>query len=175
MACSYARSSIPADFDTVAGALNDAGYRRLKKRNNGTDAPEYRVPVMVPASIMIPAGLLLYGWTGEHHVFWLVPNIGSFIFSAGFIICFQVIQTYTIDTYGQYAASALATQNLARSITGFAFPLFAPSLYIALGIGWGNSVLALILLVVALGMPYCLWYYGPKLRAASPYGTARST
>jgi hypothetical protein len=52
-----------------------------------------------------------------------------------------------------------------RNIFAFAFPIFAPSLYNALGYGYGNTTLAAIAIVLGLPGPYFLWKYGEALRA----------
>ena len=154
---------------SVSGLLNDVFFRRLTKRNNGVSRPEFRVPLMVPASLLVPTGMFIYGWAGQAHAHWIVPNIGTTVFAAGIILCFQCIQTYTIDGYARYAASAIATLNLLRSLTGFAFPAFAPYLYAKLGFGWGNSCLAFITITLGLVLPLFLWRYGAFLRAKSTY------
>ena len=45
----------------ICAPLNDKIYRRLKHRNDGTGKPEFRIPLMVPGSILVPSGLFLYG------------------------------------------------------------------------------------------------------------------
>lgn len=64
---------------------------------------------------------------------------------------YQSIQTYVIDAFTLYAASALAAVTFLRSCAGFAFPLFAPDMFNALGYGKGASVLAAI--AFAVGCP----------------------
>lgn len=49
------------------------------------------------------------------------------------------------------AFTALAAVSCLRSLAGFGFPLFAPSMYQALGYGKGNTILAVIAIV--LGCP----------------------
>lgn len=46
----------------IGAPLNDGLYRRLKKKNNGVGRSEFRIPLMVPGSILIPIGLFIYGW-----------------------------------------------------------------------------------------------------------------
>lgn len=116
---------------------------------------------MIRGSILIPIGLLIYGWTGQFHNFWILPNIGVAIFCAGIIMCFQGIQTFIIDAYPRYAVSAISTLNALRSLTGFGFPLFAPAMYARLGNGWGNALLALLMLAMAVVGPAVLWRFGP--------------
>ncbi|CAE6405591.1 unnamed protein product [Rhizoctonia solani] len=143
----------------------DRIYKHLKERNNGIPTPEMRLPLLAVGSFMLPAGLLLYGWTAEYRIFWLVPDIGVFIYCTGIIASFLCIQTYIVDTYGLHAASAVAAVSSFRSIAGFAFPLFSTKMFTALGIGWGNSVLALIALVIGCPSPFLFYKYGPQLRA----------
>ncbi|CCO35421.1 putative transporter C1529,01 [Rhizoctonia solani AG-1 IB] len=136
----------------------DRIYRHLKARNGGVPTPEMRLPLLAIGSFMLPAGLLLYGWTAEYRIFWLVPDIGI-------IASFLCIQTYIVDTYGLHAASAVAAVSSFRSIAGFAFPLFSTKMFSALGVGWGNSVLALVALVIGCPSPFLFYKYGPQLRA----------
>jgi len=154
----------------VGGPFNNWIYKRLKA-SKSTGMPEYRIALMLPGSILIPTGLLIYGWTGQLHTHWIAPNIGIVIFCTGLIMCFQGIQTYTIDAYPRYAASAISTLNASRSLTGFTFPLFAPVMYEKLGNGWGNSLLAFILIGIAVIAPASLWKYGPFLRKKSSYAS----
>lgn len=106
---------------------------------------------MVPATIFLPIGLLIFGWAAEEHVHWVVADLGSIFISAGIILNFQSIQIYVIDAFTLHAASALAAVSVLRSLAGFGFPLFAPAMYNALGYGKGNTVLAAV--AIAVGCP----------------------
>ncbi|KAF2438730.1 MFS general substrate transporter [Karstenula rhodostoma CBS 690.94] len=153
----------------ITAPLNDAIYRRLKKQNNGVGKPEFRVPIMVPGSILVPIGLFWYGWSAQAKVHWIMPNIGAALFCGGVIISFQCIQTYLVDSYTRYAASAIAAATVLRSLAGFGFPLFAPAMFNALGYGWGNSLLGFIGIALGVPAPILLWKYGPTLRAKSQF------
>lgn len=65
----------------VGARVTDLIWRRLKKRANGTETPEYRVPLMVPGAILMPIGLSIYGWAAQARTFWLVPDIGVAVVS----------------------------------------------------------------------------------------------
>jgi hypothetical protein len=56
---------------------------------------------------------------------------------------------YMADCYSTWASSALAGQSLARNLAGTVFPLFILDLYHALGYPWGNTVFALLAVVLA--------------------------
>ncbi|KAJ9237524.1 major facilitator superfamily domain-containing protein [Paecilomyces variotii] len=153
----------------ICAPLNDRIYRLLKARNNGVAKPEFRTPLIVLAATLMPIGLFIYGWTAQYHTHWIAPNIGAAMFSAGVIVGFQCIQTYIVDSYTRFAASALAAVTVLRSLAGFGFPLFAPYLYQALHYGWGNSLLAFVAIGIGGPAPFLLWKYGEKMRKLSPY------
>lgn len=147
----------------------DRIYRNLKARNNGIGRPEFRMPTMFTGSIMVSIGLFWYGWSVQARLHWIMPNIGVAICSAGTMGCLQGMQTYIVDSYPTYAASAMAACAFLRSLAGFGFPLFAPYLYSDLGYGWGTSVLAFISIGVGIPAPFVFWIFGEKLRALSKY------
>ncbi|KAI2640368.1 MFS general substrate transporter [Hypomontagnella submonticulosa] len=152
----------------ICAPLQDRVYAYLKKRH-GVGKPEYRVPMMMPGAMLIPFGLLIYGWTAEYKTHWIGPNIGAALFAAGAIICFQCLQGFLVDSYQRYAASAVGAATVLRSLAGFGFPLFAPSLYDRLGYGWGNTLMALLGIAIGWPSPILLWKYGETLRKRSPF------
>lgn len=149
--------------------LNDRFYKKLVAGNNGVGLPEFRTPLLFIGALLLPVGILIYGWTAEKRVHWIAPNIGVVILCMATIMSFQCIQVYLVDTYTRYAASAMAAAVLLRSLAGFGFPLFAPYLFKKLHYGWGNSVLALVALVLGVPAPLLLWKFGAKLRSMSTY------
>ncbi|KAL2042953.1 hypothetical protein N7G274_004011 [Stereocaulon virgatum] len=153
----------------LCAPVNDRIYRHLKKRNSNIGHPEFRVPLMFPGSLFVPIGLFIYGWTAQYKTHWIGPNIGAAVFSAGVIIGFQCIQTYLVDSYVRYAASAIGAATVLRSLAGFGFPLFAPYMYQTLKYGWGNSLLGFLAIGLGVPAPWLLWFYGKKLRERSPF------
>ncbi|PWY76981.1 putative MFS transporter [Aspergillus heteromorphus CBS 117.55] len=148
--------------------LVDRIYRALKARNNNVGKPEFRMPSLAVGSVISTIGLFWYGWS-IGHTHWIMPNIGALIFTAGTISCLQGMQTYIVDSYQTYAASAMAACAILRSLAGFAFPLFSSYMYDDLGYGWGTSVLAFITIAIGWTAPFAFWHFGPKLRAVSRY------
>ncbi|THU96909.1 MFS general substrate transporter [Dendrothele bispora CBS 962.96] len=142
-------------------------YARLKARNGGVGTPEMRLPLLMVSATTLPIGLVIYGWTANARIFWLVPDIGVFIYSVGIGGNWTCIQTYLVDNYALHAASAIAGVTSFRAFAGFGFPLFADQMYGKLGDGWGNSLLALICLVIGCPAPFIFYKYGPRLRAWS--------
>ncbi|KZP31926.1 MFS polyamine transporter [Athelia psychrophila] len=145
----------------------DRIYMYLKAKHGGAGRPEYRLPSMVPATIFLPVGLLIVGWTVEYRVFWIGPDIGIVLVGAASILITQSIQAYVIDAFTLHAASALAAVSTLRSFAGFGFPLFAPAMYAGLGWGRANTVLAGVAVLIGCPAPWLFWKYGQRMRAGS--------
>ena len=151
---------------TLFGFLSD---RILKaKAGSGEMKPEYRLPLLFPGALAIPIGLFLYGWTAQYRVFWIAPIIGTSFVGLGLIGSFMPIQTYLVDSFPLYAASATAAATIWRSILGALLPLAGLPMYQRLGLGWGNSLLGFIA-VAFLPVPLLLSRYGERIRTNPKY------
>ena len=134
--------------------------------------PEFRVPMMAVGTILVPIGLLWWGWSGESHLHWIMPNIGCAIFTAGVYICSSCVSVYVIDGYTSYAASAISTNLVLRSCFAAFFPIFAPYMFEELGFGKSATILAGCFLVVGTVTILVLWFWGEKIRKRSRYCAA---
>lgn len=158
----------------VGAPLQDKIYAYLKKRDGVTvGRPEYRVPMIVPGALLVPMGLIIYGWTAQARTHWIFPNIGAALFAGGLITAYQCIQGFLVDTYTRYAASAVGAATVLRSLAGFGFPLFAPALYERLDYGWGSTLLAFLAIAIGWPAPVLLWKYGEALRRKSPFAAGK--
>ena len=54
----------------------------LTKRNNGIREAEMRLGVLIPAMVIAPCGLIVYGLTAQHDLQWVGYFAGVAIFSA---------------------------------------------------------------------------------------------
>lgn len=149
------------------GLLSDRVLILLKARNNDVFESEMRLPLTIPFSFFVPISFFWYGWSVQAHCHWIVPIIGLFPFAFGSIGIFASLQTYAIDSFPRYAASAIAAITVTRSFAGALLPLAGPPMYRALGYGWGNSLLGFITLALIL-MPVLFNRVGASLRKASP-------
>lgn len=159
----------------VGGPMMDFMYRYMLARaakSRGGDSleavrhvPEFRIPLIVPVALLGPLGLFAYGWAAAYRAHWLAVDAGVFVYMFGGQIAGMPLQAYVMDAYPEHTGSALAAAQFLRSMAAFLFPLFAPSLYAALGYGWGNSTIAFIALVFGIPAPLLLWFWGARLRA----------
>ena len=124
------------------GAFSD-NYLKKKASPGGVLKPEHRLPPLLVGTFLVPAGLLWYGWSAQYHTHWLVPIVGTSFIGVGTLLAFLPIQMYLVDSYGIYAVSAVATNAFLRSLVGAVIPLAGGRLYARLGLGWGNSLLAI--------------------------------
>jgi MFS family permease len=71
------------------GRFSDAHIRNVKASGK-TVRPEDRIPVwlILPGLLAFPAGILIYGWTTEFKIHWIVPMVGSCIMGFGTISIF---------------------------------------------------------------------------------------
>ncbi|KAL4781127.1 major facilitator superfamily transporter [Aspergillus varians] len=145
------------------GRITDWLWKYLTA-TRGHTAPEYRIPLMVPGLVFLLAGLVWYGWAAEKLAPWIVVDIGAAVFGCGVILSTQAMQQYVMDSYLEFVASANAASFFVRSIFAFCFPIFAPALYDRLGYGWGNSMLAFIMIGFGVPAPFLVWIYGARLR-----------
>ncbi|CAG8178011.1 unnamed protein product [Penicillium salamii] len=146
---------------------------RLTRQNGGKFEPEMRLPMMIFFSCIIPISFFWYGWTADKHVFWIVPIIGMFPFGLGMMGVYMPIQTYVIDCYPAYAASANATLTATRSLVGALLPLAGPKMFDALGLGWGNSLLGFVALAF-IPVPIIFTKYGKTIREKWPVNLERN-
>lgn len=144
-------------------------YLSRTKGTHNEGRPEFRLPILFVAMIVLSVGLFWYGWSAQAHVFWILPNIGTAIASFGAASCYTIITVYIVDVYSRYAASALASVAFLRSICGFVWPLFAPYLIDAIGYGWSSTIFGALAIVLGLPFVWVFWRYGASLRAKSPY------
>ncbi|RAK93697.1 MFS multidrug transporter-like protein [Aspergillus costaricaensis CBS 115574] len=149
--------------------VSDKIYLRLKTSNHGTGKPEFRLPLMIPASLLVPIGFFIYGWSAQYRTHWIVPDIGIALPLMSATVIFQCTSAYLLEAYSVYGASANGGVYILRGLTGFGFPLFSPVMYRVLGYGLGNSLLGFVAVVIGCPIPWVLWWFGGRLRRKSSF------
>jgi MFS family permease len=143
----------------------------IHQRDKKGDAfkPESRLVHLFLAAIILPMGFLIYGWAMAYHVHYIVPLIGTCVVGFSTTLSSLPVETYVVDVYKIHGASAIAAGVIFRAIAGAFLPLIGPPLYQSIGLGWGNSVLALIagIFIPPLGL---LMIYGDWFRSKERFG-----
>jgi MFS family permease len=96
----------------------DKMVAKLRAQNNGVFEPEMRLKNLIFFCSTVGPALLLYGWSVEYKVHWIVPVIALVLYGFGQVAIFMGTQTYVVDSFSQYAASAVAAVSFLRSLTG---------------------------------------------------------
>lgn len=148
----------------IYGLVSDR-YVKHRRAIEGESKPEHRLPLMIFGTAMLPIGLLLYGWSAEKHVHWIVPLIGTGIIGCSMLLTKLPTETYLVDAFNDQgvSASALSANATLCALFGAFFPLAGPSLNRSLGLGWGNSLLAFLSLMF-LPLFTLLWLHGEGFR-----------
>lgn len=77
----------------ILGVLTDPVWHRIRGNLTraleaetgvaGASEPEFRLPPVILGSVLVPAGIFMFGWSSYPSVHWIVPIIGSGIFGTG--------------------------------------------------------------------------------------------
>ena len=89
-----------------------------KKATSGYSEPEHRLPPMVLGTIVSPVGLIIFGWTAQKRVHYIVPIGSTNLVGFGFVAVFLASSSYLVDAFRIYAASATAATTVLRNAAG---------------------------------------------------------
>lgn len=141
---------------------------KLAQTNDGVFTPEMRLITSIPFGILLPVTLFWYGWSSSYEVQWASTILSLVPFGFGIVGLFLPISTYIVDSYPIYAASATSANVILRSVVGAFLPLAGPPLYVSLGLGWGNTLLGFIAIIM-VPLPFIFYKFGARLRAAQRF------
>ncbi|KAF3993252.1 hypothetical protein FT663_00526 [Candidozyma haemuli var. vulneris] len=148
----------------TTGFIGDRLVRYFASKNHGIYEPEFRLIMLIPATILECFGLMGYGWSAEDTQPWIAPVIFFSCLSFGSSMASTTAITYTVDCYKMFAAEALVSFNFAKNFLGFIFSLFNTDVYFARG---GKDTFV-IYGVVQMFLSLCgigIYMYGKKFRA----------
>ncbi|KAL2286928.1 hypothetical protein FJTKL_06439 [Diaporthe vaccinii] len=145
----------------LSATVMDKIAMRLSEKSS--HKPENRLVPIVYVSPLIPAGLLLYGWSLQAGLHFTVPIVGSALVGAGMVLTLLPLNTYLVDAFTAVASSAIAASTLLRYVLGAFLPLVGTSLNDSLGLGLANTLLAGISCVL-IPAPLLFIRYGERLR-----------
>ncbi|KAF8066995.1 MFS polyamine transporter [Lyophyllum atratum] len=129
--------------------------------------PEARLYPMMVGSILMPTALFIFAFTGAYKsVHWFGVCASGTVFGFAMIIIYISANTYIVDSYSAYAASALSAKTLMRSLVGSTVPLFVNQMFHGMGFQYAGLLLALV--ACAIGpIPFVFYRYGGRIRTGS--------
>ena len=118
------------------------------------------------AAILWPSALIVYGWTAEKGVHWIVPMIANFFFGIGSMLIFALVNTMLTEFMPKRAASGIALNNFVRNICSFTGAVVAEPILSSIGNGWFMTILGLWSLVTGCLALFAMRRWGERWRGA---------
>jgi hypothetical protein len=148
-------SGIIGEF--AAGLVLDAIIKRARHQFAGANPPpEIRLKAIWTGAILVPGGLLIYGFTLAYHVFWFAPLFGMGLACFGLQVIATTCYTYSIDSYRAESSETAQLFNLIRQEFGMTYAFYVVKLCQKIGYQWAFflftifNVLAFIPMVVLM-------------------------
>lgn len=133
----------------------------------GKPPPEAIAFIMAIGSLLSPVGQFGFAWTGvPARIHWIIPMLFGIPFGAGNTLSFVYSSNYLARAYGIYAASALASNAVIRSLFGATLPLAGSRMYAVLSPQMAGTVCG-IMLVAMIPIPFIFWRYGVAIQRRS--------
>ncbi|KAI2622330.1 MFS general substrate transporter [Hypoxylon sp. NC1633] len=171
---SWQSGSDGSEVDSSEDTLEDAeeiGCWAFVRRKFPAESPESRLYFTCFTSVLLPAGLYLFGFAAQPSIHWMVPTFAIFLATMGIYYVYLATFNYLADIYQSYASSALAAQSFCRNVLAGAFPLVTGPLIKNLGEDATGGLLGAIATSLTV-VPWVLVLFGNKIRERSAFAVA---
>ncbi|ETS84428.1 hypothetical protein PFICI_02453 [Pestalotiopsis fici W106-1] len=155
-------------------AINRNIHQRERRPDDDFANYEGRMWWLMYTAPCLPIGLIMFAWTSNPSLPWILPVIASAIIGVANYSVYMGTIDYMVAAYGEFSASATGGNGFARDflagiLTWAAIPYYDSFKNISSQpLQWANSVLAFIsLLLVASTM--IIYLKGPSLRKRSAF------
>lgn len=95
----------------------------LTKRNNSIREAEMRLGVLLPAMIIGPVGLVIYGITAQNNLHWFGYFAGVAMVNWAAYFYFSFTLAYAVDSYTANTSEMLIAMNLGKQAISFGMGL----------------------------------------------------
>ncbi|OTB02676.1 hypothetical protein M426DRAFT_322438 [Hypoxylon sp. CI-4A] len=147
------------------------GFWAFVRRKFPAESPEARLYFSCFTSVLLPAGLYLFGFAAQPSTHWMVPAFAIFLATMGIFYIYLATFNYLADIYQTYASSALAAQSFCRNVLAGSFPLVTGPLIRNLGEDAMGGLLGGIATVLTI-VPWMLVLFGDRIRRRSSFAVA---
>ncbi|BFZ65329.1 Synaptic vesicle transporter SVOP [Saitoella coloradoensis] len=159
--------AVGSAISVLAQPLQDRYFRQQKEKNGGKSVPESRLMMSLVASLTIPIGLFWFAFTSDGSTSPLIPIAAGIPIGFGETVLFIGIYNYIADAYASSASTALAAVNLPSPAVGGILTHVSIIVYAKLGTTWATALTGFVS-VALVGVPYGLFFFGERVRRASP-------
>jgi len=138
----------------MGGRYADHVVKVWIRKRNGTRIPEDRMrSAIVALGVVIPACVLVYGWTVEKAVGGIpVAVITLFLQGVAQLFCFPSLNTYCLDVMQGRGAEVIAGNYFIRYLFAAGGTAVVLPAVEAIGVGWFSTISAAFLVVSTLGI-----------------------
>lgn len=130
--------------ECVSGWVVDTIVIRERRRLGRDPEPEIRLRAIWAGEVILPAGLLIYGFCLQYRTSWVAPILGMGIACFGLQIITTTTYTYSIDCYRTESGEVAQLFNFIRQEIGMTFAFYAVNLANTIGYQWTFLMFALI-------------------------------
>ncbi|KZO98485.1 putative MFS transporter [Calocera viscosa TUFC12733] len=117
-------SIIGYSLATPFASSSDLVAAHLTRKNGGVREAEMRLSVMLPAMLIAPAGLILYGIAAQNDLHWFAYFAGVAMETWGSYFYFTFTLTYAIDSYYANTSEMLIAMNLGKTAISFGMAIY---------------------------------------------------
>jgi multidrug resistance protein len=131
--------------EIAGGVVLDSIVKRARHNFAGANPPpEVRLKAIWTGAIFVPAGLIIYGFTLQYHVFWFVPLFGMGIACFGLQVIATTCYTYSIDSYRAESSETAQLFNFIRQVFGMTYAFYVVKLCETIGYQWAFLMFAVL-------------------------------
>jgi hypothetical protein len=136
----------------------------LTRKNNGIREAEMRLGVMLPAMLIAPAGIILYGFAAERNMHWIAYFFGVGMDQFGALFYFSFTLAYAVDSYQANTSEMLIAMNLGKQSISFGMGIYLLDWIIKDGFAVTISGIFTAVLLVNNLMLLVFMFYGKRIR-----------
>ncbi|KAF1834676.1 MFS general substrate transporter [Decorospora gaudefroyi] len=147
-----------------SGWIADAAAKMMARRNKGVFEPEFRLVLMIPATLFATIGFLGFGMSVQagHAIVYPLVFMSIHAFSVPFASTASL--TYVIDCHPKDANQAFVTINFTKAVFTFVATTYANGVMARIGPGGVFNAITLINLgICSLAIP--AYVFGKKFRS----------
>ncbi|KFZ14148.1 hypothetical protein V501_03406 [Pseudogymnoascus sp. VKM F-4519 (FW-2642)] len=148
----------------AGGLVLDKIVASEARRLGRNPEPEVRLKAIWPGAFLVPAGLLIYGFSIQYPTPWFPALFGMFIAIFGLQIIATVCYTYPVDCYRHEGSEISQLINFIRQLTGMTVAFYVVRLCKAIGYQYGFIIFTILSSVLAFLPMLWLVKYGEATR-----------
>lgn len=151
----------------LTGKLLDFDYRKVKAAYTGEKSrfplERARLRQCTLYAVIQCAATMVFGWTLNYKVHISVPIIATFFIGWASTSIQSIITTFLVDVFPKQSASATASSNLCRCLTGSIGTAVVLPVTDAINVGWAFTIMTVVM-IASMGLLALQMAYGMEWR-----------